>query len=135
MASNTKKVNELVNKARENVTNAQQEIKVYTLNLLEQHWYDNLSNLVENATNRGFVAAEWIDFWGVGSVDPQTTISWAYDVIKNQGLNDIIEPYYNNVSHRLGIVLNRSVLESQGMLSQGAFLTLPLEIQKDNATT
>lgn len=127
--SESNQLKDFISTARNNVANAQQEIKRYTLNLLENHWYDNLSNLIEDATKRGFVAAEWIDFWGVGSIDPQTTIIWAYDVIQNQGLKGIIEPYYNNVSHRLGIVLDRSTLESYDMLQQGSFLTLPLELQ------
>lgn len=120
----------LVNIAILKIDEAQKEIKEYTLNLLGDHWYDNLSALIENAISRGFVAAEWIDFWGVGSIDPQTTIKWAYDVIKNQGLKEIVEPYYNNVNHRLGIVINRSILERRNMMTKGRFLTLPMELRK-----
>jgi len=124
-----KRAEELTEIARTNIEKAQQEIKEYTLNLLEDHWYDNLASLIENATSRGYVAAEWIDFWGVGSVDPQTTTRWAYDVIQNQGLKGVIEPYYNNVNHRLGIVLNRTILEERNMLQPGCFLTLPMELK------
>lgn len=120
----------LIDRARSNLENARGEIRDFTLNILEDHWYDNLSNIVDDAVSRGYVASEWIDFWGVGSIDPPTTIKWAYDVIRNQGMEEMIEPYYNNVNHRLGIVLKRDVLEEKNMLERGNFLTLPLELRK-----
>lgn len=123
-------INELVQKAILNRNKAQEEIKNFTLKLLESHWFDNLSNMITQATNRGFVAIEWIDFWGVGIIDSQITIDWAYKVIYNQGMKDIIEPYYNNINHRLGIILNRTILQEKKLLKQGSFLTLPLELQK-----
>lgn len=124
------RLNNLIETARDNLENAQGEIRNFTLNILEDHWYDNLLNIVEDAVQRGYVASEWIDFWGVGSIDPPTTTKWAYDVINNQGLEELIEPYYNNVNHRLGIVLKRNVLEEKGMLKRGNFMTLPLELRK-----
>jgi hypothetical protein len=128
--SNETLLSELIQKAKINIDNAKQEIKIHTLNLIESHWFDNLLSLIENATSRGYFAAEWIDFWGVSSIDPNIIIGWAYDAIKNQGLKEVIEPYYNNVNNRLGIILNRSILEQNKIDNDTPFLTLSMELRE-----
>jgi tRNA A58 N-methylase Trm61 len=126
----TEKAVQLANIAMSHSEKAKEELKIFTLTFLEVHWFDNLSNLIEKAVNKGYVAAEWIDLLTVGIFDPETIIEWAYKVIKNQGLKGVLEPYYNNVNHRLGIILNRSVLKNKGLLKNGSFLMFPLELQK-----
>lgn len=116
--------------ASKNISSAHKEIEDYTFNILKDHWYDNLENLIEEATKRGFVGIEWIDFWGQGSIDTDTTIKWANTAIKHQELQNVIEPYYNNINHRLGLVLKRNVLQEKGLLKNGNFMSLPMEIQK-----
>lgn len=121
---------DLVNNAKKNRENATEEIRKLTVSVLEDHYFDNLQSMIENATERGFVAVEWITFEGISSIDMKMVIQWATKVIRRQGLKDIVEPYYNNQSNRLGICLLNSYLEKEGMLTESKFITLPLEIRK-----
>jgi hypothetical protein len=122
------KVKKLIQIAKSNNNKAKEEIRKYTLNLLQDHWYDNLSNMIDSAVNRGFFAVDWINFWGLGIIDTDLTIRWAYDCIKHQGMEDILEPFYNNSNHRLGIMLNRKILENEKIKNEN-FLVLSFELQ------
>jgi len=104
-----------------NEENSIYEIKVHTLTFLNQYRNDNLTELIKKATQRGYSGIEWIDFWGVGGINYELTIQWAYEIIMEQKLNMIIEPYYNNVNHRLGISIKRYYVK-------GKLRFLPIEL-------
>lgn len=90
-----------------NSNNAIQEIETHTLTFLQQYKNDNLLDLIQKASKRGYSGIEWIDFWGVGGMNSDVIIKWAYNIIVEQELREIIEPYYNNINHRLGILIKR----------------------------
>jgi len=90
-----------------NSNNAIQEIETHTLIFLQQYKNDNLLDLIQKASQRGYSGIEWIDFWGVGGMNSDVIIKWAYNIIVEQKLREIIEPYYNNINHRLGILIKR----------------------------
>lgn len=90
-----------------NSNNAIQEIETHTLTFLQQYKNDNLLDLIQKASKRGYSGIEWIDFWGVGGINSDVIIKWAYNIIVEQELREIIEPYYNNINHRLGILIKR----------------------------
>jgi hypothetical protein len=100
-------IKELLNNIENNNNNAIIEITNHTVYFLQQHENDNLLDLIHSATQRGYSGIEWIDFWGVGGVDLNILIKSAYNIIIKQKLEKIIEPYYNNVNHRLGITIKR----------------------------
>ena len=114
-------IKELLNNIKNN-NNAIIEIKKHTEHFLNQHENDNLLELIKSATLRGYSGIEWIDFWGVGGVDLDIIISSAYNIIRKQNLETIIEPYYNNINHRLGITINRCYYKEK-------LKSLPIELQ------
>lgn len=113
----------LLSDVNDNYGNAKYEIKEHTLTFLEKHRSDNILELLKNASNRGYSAVEWIDLWGVGGMNSKITIKWANDVIKEKNLDQIIEPYYNNIHHRLGITIKRN------LLSKRKIMALPMELR------
>ena len=115
-------ITELIKNIKYNFKNANTEIKNHTLNFLQTYEYDNLLELIKLATKKGYSGIEWIDFWGIGGLDSDIIIQWAYKVIKKQNLYEIIEPYYNNINYRLGISLKRKYIT-------GKLLFLPMELQ------
>lgn len=86
---------------------------------------DDLYKLIQDATERGFNGIEWIDFCGVGGINIDMCVKWVYDIIKEQELYGIIEPYYNNINQRLGIIIIRNKLNEVPVC-------LPLELQDKN---
>jgi hypothetical protein len=108
-----------------NYENAKNEIKNNTLYFLQKYKNDNLLNLIQISTNRGYSGVEWIDFWGVSGMSSEIIIEWAYEIVKEQQLDYIIEPYYNNVNHRLGISIKRTYLKNKPLF-------LPIELKKIN---
>jgi hypothetical protein len=114
-------IKELLNNIKNN-DNAISEIKNHTVCFLKQHENDNLLKLIKNATLRGYSGIEWIDFWGVGGIDLDIIINSAYNIIRKQNLETIIEPYYNNVNHRLGITIKRCYYKKK-------LKSLPIELQ------
>ena len=85
--------------------------------------------MIEEAVSRGYIAVEWIDFWGMGTLQPKIIVEWAHKAINNQGLNHLIEPFYNNITRRLGIILKRELLEKE-KYPKGIYYTLTMELQK-----
>ena len=116
-------INTLLKNIENNSDNALKEVEEHTLNFLQKYKADNLLEMLIKATERGYSAVEWIDFWGVGGIDSKITIKWAYGIIKKQNLDEIIEPYHNNVNHRLGITIKRKLLGKQKILA------LPMELR------
>ena len=114
--------NILVN-IQNNYENAKNEIKNNTLQFLQMYKNYNLFHLIENCTNRGYSGFEWIDFWGVGGINSEIIIEWAYEIVNEQKLDTIIEPYFNNINHRLGISIKRNFLNDKSLF-------LPIELQK-----
>ena len=106
---------------KNNKDNAENEIKVHTLKFLKQYRTDNLIDLIQKATRRGYSGVEWIDFWGVGGMNSNVIIKWAYEVIMEQKLDTVIEPYYNNINHRLGISIKRCYVNGKSKF-------LPMEL-------
>lgn len=101
------KIEKLLCDINTNSNNAIQEIETHTLTFLQQYKNDNLLDLIQKASKRGYSGIEWIDFWGVGGMNSDVIIKWAYNIIVEQELREIIEPYYNNINHRLGILIKR----------------------------
>jgi hypothetical protein len=125
------KANRLAKIAKENQANAQRELRNYTIQVLNSHRYDNLGTLIEMAVKRGFAGVEWIDFLGCGVMDKQTAISWAKKVIIDQKLKDVVEPYFNCSTSRLGIVLTRDALRTHNLvIDRNIFTPLPLELRE-----
>ena len=111
-----------------NYDNANNEVEDHTLHFLQKYKKDNLLEMMIKASKRGYSAVEWIDFWGVGGIDSKITIKWAYGIIKEQGLDTIIEPYHNNFNHRLGITIHRNLLGKQKMVA----LSMELQNKKSD---
>lgn len=113
---------------------ATEEIKNHTLYFLKQYECDNLLELIQYASKKGYDSIEWIDFWGVGGMQFDIIITWAYTVIKKQKMELIIEPYYNNINHRLGISIKRCHVMDKFKKSYNhnisPIVTLPMELQK-----
>jgi len=118
----SKIIKELLCNIENNSENAKTEIKNHTLNFLQRHKSDNLLELIQNASKRGYSGTEWIDFWGVGGMNSDVIIKWAYSIIKEQKIESIIEPYYNNINHRLGILIKRCYVKGKPKF-------LPMELQ------
>jgi hypothetical protein len=121
MDDQTINIKELLNNI-ENNNNAMIEIKNHTLYFLQKYENDNLLDLIKSATLRGFSGVEWIDFWGIGGLSLDIIIQSANNIIKKQKLETIIEPYYNNVNHRLGIAIKRCHYKEK-------IKSLPMEIR------
>lgn len=121
------KLNNLIKKYNNNKDNSKIEINIHNLKLLEKYRNDDLYFLIETAVERGYVGAEWIDFNGIGGIDIDTCVNWVYGRIKEQKLECIIEPYYNNINQRLGIIIMRNKLKVNKKP-----LCLPLELQDKN---
>ena len=117
MNESDKLLNSLLISIKKNSINSIKEVKDNTLQFLDKNKSDNLHSLIVNASNRGYSAFEWIDFLGVGGINFKFAISWAYKVVKEQGLDNIIEPYYNHISHRLGITIKRNLLENSEIMA------------------
>ena len=120
----SKSVEELLSNVQNNYENAKNEIKNNTLYFLQKHKNDNLFNLIQNSTSRGYSGVEWIDFWGVSGMNSDIIIEWACNVVSYQQLDSIIEPYYNNINHRLGITIKRIYLKNKPLF-------LPIELRKE----
>jgi hypothetical protein len=130
------KADQLIKTALEHRANARREIREYTISILTPHWYDSLSALIEKAVKRGYTGVEWIDFLSAGALDTEEVIRWAYKVIKQQGLSNVIEPYFNNSTRRLGIMINRVKVKEHHLLSKkGQFYPLPLELREWDGTS
>lgn len=123
MTNPDKIIKDLLNNIEEKSRNAKKEIEEHTLQFLKKYESNNLLQLIENATKRGYSGAEWIDFWGVGGMDTKVIVKWANNIIKEQKLEKVIEPYYNNINHRLGISIKRCYFN-------GKLVFLPLELAK-----
>jgi hypothetical protein len=123
MNNSTKSFEQILLNIQKNYESAQNEIKNNTLYFLNKYRNDNLYNLLQNSTNRGYSGVEWIDFWGFGGMSSEIIIEWAYQIIKEQKLDFIIEPYYNNINYRLGISVKRTYLKNKPLF-------LPIELQK-----
>jgi hypothetical protein len=121
----TKSFEQILLNIQNNYESAQNEIKNNTLYFLNKYRNNNLSNMLQISTNRGYSGVEWIDFWGVGGMSSEIIIEWAYQIIKEQHLDSIIEPYYNNVNYRLGVSIKRKYLKKKPLF-------LPIELQKIN---
>lgn len=117
-------IKDLLNNIKKGSENAENEIKKHTLHFLKNYESNKLLQLIKNATLRGYSGVEWIDFWGVGGMDTKIIVKWAYYIIKKQKLDNIIEPYYNNVNQRLGISIKRECFNEKPHL-----LFLPLEFK------
>ena len=117
-------IKELLNNIENNIenNNAMIEIKNHTLYFLQKYENDNLLDLIKSATLRGFSGVEWIDFWGIGGLSLDIIIQSVNNIIKKQKLETIIEPYYNNVNHRLGIAIKRCHYKEK-------MKSLPMEIR------
>jgi hypothetical protein len=111
-----------------------EEIKNHTLYFLKKYECDNLLELIQYASKKGYDSIEWIDFWGVGGMHLDIIITWAYTVIKKQKMELIIEPYYNNINHRLGISIKRCHIMDKFKKSHNnnisPIVTLSMELQK-----
>ena len=109
--------------------NSIKELNQYAEQIIGSHKNDKLLQLLEISVNRGYSGFEWIDFLGCGVMDKNFAITWANKIIKNQNLEHIIEPYFNNSTWRLGIVLSRKVLKKHELLKENTFIPLPLELR------
>jgi|SaaInlStandDraft_1057018.scaffolds.fasta_scaffold01301_6 hypothetical protein len=121
------KINILINNYKNNKNNSKVEIKIHNLKFLEQYRNDDLYFLINTATERGYNGIEWIDFNGIGGIDINICVKWVYERIEEQKLGDVIEPYYNNVNKRLGIIIIRNILKKINIEKNS--ICLPLELQ------
>jgi hypothetical protein len=128
MNNNSKLFKKILVNIQNNYENAKNEIKNNTLYFLQKYKNDNLFNLIQISTNRGYSGVEWIDFWGVSGMSSEIIIEWAYKVVKEQQLDSIIEPYFNNVNHRLGISIKRTYLKNKPLF-------LSIELQKNDISS
>ena len=128
MNNNSKLFKKILVNIQNNYETAKNEIKNNTLYFLQKYKNDNLFNLIQISTNRGYSGVEWIDFWGVSGMSSEIIIEWAYKVIKEQQLDSIIEPYYNNVNHRLGISIKRTYIKNKPLF-------LSIELQKNDISS
>jgi len=119
------KLQDLIKKYNNNKKNSILELRIHNLKFLDKYRNDDLYKLIQAATERGFNGIEWIDFWGVGGINIDMCVKWVYDIIKEQELYGIIEPYYNNINQRLGIIIIRNKLNEVPVC-------LPLELQDKN---
>lgn len=111
--------------------NAEQELKAYALHLLNAHHYDNLSALLEKAVHRGYSGFEWIDFLGCSVMDKKVALTWARQVIVDQKMDTIVEPFFNSNTNRLGIVLVRDAMTKYNLVcNKKTFCPLPLELRE-----
>jgi hypothetical protein len=118
------KLKKILNNININKKKSSEEIKEHTLIFLEKYKNDNLLDLIEQASQRGYSGIEWINFFGLGGMDSNIIIEWSYNVIIEQKLEKIIEPYYNNINHRLGISIKRCYINYKPMF-------LPMELRKN----
>ena len=118
------KLKKILNNININKKKSSEEIKEHTIIFLEKYKNDNLLDLIEQASQRGYSGIEWINFFGLGGMDSNIIIEWSYNVIIEQKLEKIIEPYYNNINHRLGISIKRCCINYNPMF-------LPMELHKN----
>ena len=118
------KLKKILNNININKKKSLEEIKEHTLIFLEKYKNDNLLELIEQASQRGYSGIEWINFFGLGGMDSNIIIEWSYNIIIEQKLEKIIEPYYNNINHRLGISIKRCYINYKPMF-------LPMELRKN----
>ena len=76
MNDTNKIIKELLNNIGENSGNAVEEIEQHTLHFLQKYESDNLLELIQNASRRGYSGVEWVDFWGVGGMNTTIIIQW-----------------------------------------------------------